>query len=153
MYRSYLQTAENNIDRRLQMHRFFFSIVAGIAIAYGFMFGNSGAGLAPSDPIVRMIVELTLCFTVVVMSLAWLGMTLSFRRLSRSKYSIISQLEENIGLPLHTEEWQTFRQQQRGISLTLWEMIPPVVFALVAVIILMALVFQYRERFEQLFRL
>lgn len=135
IYRIYVQTAENNIDRRMQMHRFFFSLIAAIGIAYAFVLDRT-----PKDDLgdLRAVGAVLLPLASLVFSCAWFAVVLAFRRLSRTKYKIISRLEESMGIEVHRVEWEEFKRLHSGGTITQWELIVPATVAVVSLALAIA---------------
>jgi hypothetical protein len=135
IYRIYVQTAENNIDRRMQMHRFFFSLIAAIGIAYAFILDR-----APKNDLgdLQTVGAILLPLASFIFSVGWFAVVLGFRRLSRTKYKIISRLEEGLGVEVHRPEWEEFKQAHRGGTITQWELMVPATVGIVSLVISVA---------------
>lgn len=126
LYKLYVQTAESNIDRRLQMHRFFFSVFAGICIAYAFIFERLHAStVTDANAHLGHSVALLLPALAGAISIAWLFITLAFRHLSRVKYKIIAELETEFDISVHRREWEEFKRAHRSGTITQWELLVP----------------------------
>jgi hypothetical protein len=140
VYKLYVATAENNIERRLKMNQYYYSVVVAIFIAYAYLAeGKLNASLSASLaslPTVAIIWGLP-AFLLIV-SAAWLLQLHSARRLTQAKYSVIAALERDMLLKPFDLEWQAIRKQRGVPRGSTMEMIVPALFVALSLLGLVA---------------
>src|SRR5215470_8987941 len=81
IYRMFVDTAERNIDRRLQANRYFFSLVAAIFLAYAFLLEDRPKRLPGNAEISQVIATWALPLLLLIVSAAWWLAVRAFRSL------------------------------------------------------------------------
>jgi len=131
IYRMFVDTAERNIDRRLQANRYFFTLVAAIFLAYSYLLEDRPRRLSANAELPQIIATWALPFLLLIVSVAWWLAIRAFRNLSRSKYNVIAQIEKDLPQRPFLQEWEL--HQTKFLSGTRVEMIVPLVFSLIAI--------------------
>jgi hypothetical protein len=132
IYRMFVDTAERNIDRRLQANRYFFSLVAAIFLAYAFLLEDRPKRLPGNAEISQVIATWALPLLLLIVSAAWWLAVRAFRSLSRSKYDVILGIENDLPQMPFRREWEI--HETRFLTGTRVEMIVPLVFFCIAVV-------------------
>ena len=90
LYTAYVQTAENNINRRNAGSRYFLSLNVAIVAALGFTVKNTNIGQLDNALTITILVSLAVMFLI---QLLWYSFIQSAKRLSEAKYAVINAIE------------------------------------------------------------
>lgn len=131
IYKTFVDTAERNIERRLQTNRYFFALTAALFVAYAFLLENRTKRLPDDLEVIHTIAFWTLPVLLLIISLSWYLAIRAFRSLSKAKYDVISRMEKELPQKPFLLEWEA--QEVKILTGTVIEMIVPLVFGLIAV--------------------
>ena len=103
IYKIYVGTAESNIERRLKLNQYYYSIVAAIIVAYAYL--AEGRFKVPTDskalvgehPLAASSLWLLPCLLLLI-SIAWCVQLYSLRLISKTKFATIEALELNLSV-------------------------------------------------------
>ncbi len=147
IYKTFVDTAERNVERRMRINQFYFSIVAALFIAYAYMAEGKlrGAAEAIGDwsgrsshgtgAIERAMVTMPLWILplfLLIISMSWFSALLSYRALSTAKYRVIGDIEKELPAQPFRQEWGYYKNI-RKIETTHLELAVPLLFYLAAV--------------------
>lgn len=134
IYKTFVDTAERNIERRMHINQFYYSLVAAIFVAFSYI--NNGSirevftqGASKATEIVPIWL---LPLFLIIVSLSWFSILLSFRALSSAKYRVILELERELPYDPFKREWDHYKTI-RKTEATQVELIIPIVFYLVGI--------------------
>jgi ABC-type transporter Mla MlaB component len=74
-----------------------------------------------------------------IVCLAWVALLTSYRKLNRAKFTVLTEIEADLPVPLFTREREAYRRDQRW-SLSNIERLIPACFALLYAVMLVAAV-------------
>jgi len=131
IYKTYVDTAERSIDRRIETNKFFLTLVAGIFVAYAFLLEDKLKRVPESIDLLGTIAYWTLPVLLLIVSYTWFLSIRAFRSISTAKYNVISEMERQLPHKPFLTEWET--RNVKFLTGTRIEMIVPLVFCLVAV--------------------
>ena len=101
IYKIYVNTAEANIERRQKVNQFYFSVVAAIFVAFGYLADgkwkaaiSDGGQVAQQTGIFLPLALLSLLLLIV--SSAWRQQLKLIQTVSLSKFAVIDQLEADL---------------------------------------------------------
>jgi len=129
IYRLYVDTAERNIDRRIETNKFYLTLVAGIFVAYAFLLEGKLKTPPQSLDLVSTIAHWTLPVLLLIVSVTWFLALRTFRSISSAKYKVIGEMEGNLPYSPFGREWEARTRFLTGSGV---EMIVPVLFFLIA---------------------
>ena len=129
LYRLYVDTAERNIDRRIETNKFYLTLVAGIFVAYAFLLEGKLKTAPQSLDLVSAIAHWTLPVLLLIVSITWFLSIRTFRSISSAKYKVIAEMEGNLPNAPFGKEWVARNKFLTGSGV---EMIVPLLFALMA---------------------
>ena len=146
IYKLFVETAERNVERRLRSNQFYFSIVAALFVAYSwlaqgrFPFATPAAGAADTETGTQSLIEMAalsvplwvLPLFLLVVSLSWLLVLLSFRALSAAKYKVVHEMEKELPFQPFDREWAHYKQI-RKVETTQLELLVPLLFCVAAI--------------------
>lgn len=136
IYKVMIDSVERGIDRRYQLNRFYFSVVVAIFVSISFIVNNQN-GQVPQTPLIlgALILALLNCAF-------WFSMIIAARRLSASKYEVISELETEIEFAPFTREWIIHTSKRRDFPrFTLIELMLPATLAALCFLMVLLIVF------------
>ena len=146
IYKIFVETAERNIDRRLQANRYFFTVIAGVFAAYAFLAEARAKGLANQFEIINSLAFVILPTFLSIISLSWFLAIRAFRSLSTAKYAVIHRLEQELPQKPFIQESEA--QRVTVLTGTRIEMIIPLIFLFLALTALLLPVYnQYGAPF------
>ncbi len=93
-YKLYIQTAENNSNRRQTANNFFLSFNSLLISMTGFLIATTGKSWL-----------VLLSFIGVISSILWVTTINSYRQLNSGKFKVIHDLEEHFPYALFKKEW------------------------------------------------
>lgn len=133
IYKIYVESAEKNIDRRLQSNRYFFSLVGAIFASYVVIGQLKETNQAKT---LFDLAESLMPIFLLILSVAWLLSVRAFRALSKAKYSVIAKLESNEKFKKKpfTDEWK--EHDVNYFTGTRVEMSIPILFIVISLIAL-----------------
>jgi hypothetical protein len=146
IYKMFVDTAERSVERRMRINQFYFSIVAALFIAYAYMAEGKLRGAAEvmgswtgsSTPAVRAIERAMVTMPLwilplflLVISMSWFSVLLSYRALSTAKYQVIAEIEKELPAQPFRQEWLHYKKN-RKVETTQLELAVPVLFYLAA---------------------
>lgn len=145
LYKTFVETAERTIERRMRANQFYFSVIAALFIAYTYLAegkpksvihvlnSTSGAGgTSPVNTATPILPLIVLPLFLLVVSLSWYMLLRNFRTLSTAKYAIINEMETGLPLQPFLRERAHYKALGRSQAIG-WEMVMPVVCCLAAV--------------------
>lgn len=136
IYKTFVDTAERNIERRMRTNQFYFSLVAALFIAYSYLAETSLKDTVITsnsvDSAFANVPSWALPLFLLVVSMSWFSVLLSFRALSTAKYAVISDLEKQLEFEPFNKEWEYYKGS-RKIETTQIELAVPILFYLVGV--------------------
>lgn len=127
IYKLHAELADRVSQRREGANRLYVSLLVGLVVflAAVLRFGTSNV----SDQLVLGTIGLF----GVLLSVSWLGVLHSYRRLNSEKFRVLHELEKDLAFPFFTREWDPGSEgakSNRYWRLTKVEAILPVVFGL-----------------------
>jgi hypothetical protein len=129
IYRLYVDTAERNIDRRIETNKFYLTLVAGIFVAYAFLLEGKLHTAPQSVDLIHAIAHWTLPVLLLIVSVTWFLSLRTFRSISAAKYKVIGDMERLLPYDPFGKEWDARTKFLTGSGV---EMIVPVLFFLIA---------------------
>ena len=93
-YKIYVQTAENNSNRRQTANNFFLSFNSILISGTGFLIATTGK-----------LWLILLCLVGIISSFLWVTTINSYRQLNSGKFKVIHDLEEHLPYALFKKEW------------------------------------------------
>jgi hypothetical protein len=147
IYKIFVDSAERNVERRMRINQFYFSIVAALFIAYAYMAEGkllgtaemirewSGRSSLPIGATERALATLPLWILplfLMVIGMSWFSVLLSHRALSTAKYQVIGDIEKDLPVQPFIQEWLYFKRV-RKIETTQLELAIPLLFYVAAV--------------------
>jgi hypothetical protein len=155
IYKTFIDTAERTIERRMRANQFYFYVVAALVIAYAWLAESQWRNAAPSisaritsdvsnaasTPAATAAIEASnyapplwaLPLFLLVVSLSWLMLLRGFRALSAAKYATINEIEKDLPLQPFLREREHYKKLGRSRATT-WEMAVPVLCAAIAIL-------------------
>jgi hypothetical protein len=130
LYRLYVETAEKNIDRRMETNKFYLTLVAGIFVAYAFLLEGKLLTAPQSVDLVHTIAHWTLPVLLLIVSVTWFLSLRTFRSISSAKFKVIGEMEGSLPYNPFGREWEARNRFLTGSGV---EVIVPVVFILIAI--------------------
>jgi hypothetical protein len=120
-YKLYVETSQKLSDRRLSTNNYLFTINSSLLTLLGIL-----ATLLP-EPKALAIIPAAGC----LLSVAWILMLTSFKRLNAAKFDVIRELEKNLPANVFGKEWEylTKNASHRYSALSDVERFVPVLFA------------------------
>ena len=121
-YKLYVQTAENNSDRRQTANNFFLSFNSILMSGTGFLIATTGEYWL-----------ILLSFIGIISSFLWVTTINSYRQLNSGKFKVIHDLEEHLPYALFKKEWDYLgkgENQKKYKKLTVVEIGVPYAFML-----------------------
>lgn len=127
-WKACVETAERVSTRRATTNAFFLTVNTIVVIAVGVFWKDRPQGLQ----VLALTVPLA---AVLVTTIVWWILLVSYRALNHAKYIVIHDLENRLPAKVFTEEWAllSIRPRRRFRQLTSLEQAVPVVFAAVYV--------------------
>lgn len=148
LYKTFVDTAERTIERRMRNNQFYFSVVAALFIAYAYLaegklksvahaFSGTGGAAEPTNAITaaatHMLALWMLPLFLLVVSLSWFMLIRSFRMLSTAKYATINEMEAELPLQPFVRERAHYKAQGRSQAAR-WELVVPVLCCVAAIL-------------------
>lgn len=146
IYKLYVGTVESNIDRRLKLNQYYYSIVAAIVVAYAYL---AEGRLKPPSDLKHLVGDVAtisagtaspmlwlLPLLLLFISIAWLVQLRAMGRISTMKFSTIYAMEERLPACPFTEEAKRREEMNIWISGSRVEMFVPLALALIALVAL-----------------
>ena len=125
-YEAYVRYAEALVDRRAEVNRFYLSLNTAIVGALGFLLKDGGgvgvfAAFLPAIPFVGAFI-----------CLIWRSILVSQRKVMKTKFDVIHELEKTLPARPYALEWEIFNQNKKGKpSFAKFELRLPIIFFLV----------------------
>ena len=129
VYRLYVDTAERNIDRRVETNKFYLTLVAGIFVAYAFLLEGKLLTAPQGVDLLHTIAHWTLPVLLLIVSVVWFLALRTFRSISSAKYKVIGAMENSLPFNPFGREWDARNKFLTGTSV---ETIVPLLFCLIA---------------------
>ena len=129
VWKAYLTTAENTIERRLKVNQHFYSVTAAVVTAYAYLAVGLKDGIDPS----RTYWSQALCgLALMITAIAWRTQLAGLKRVAMGKFATMNELERFlIARPLGMEA-SVIASRPRRISGTSFEMLIPILVFLVS---------------------
>src|SRR6266702_3674506 len=102
-YKLFVDSAEKNSDRRLDVHKYFATLNAALLTTLGvtLQFGNYAS---------RMDARLAVAIVGLLSSVAYGLLIRSYKNLGRAKFDVIHRIEQKLPLALFKTEWSELRE-------------------------------------------
>ena len=96
-YKLYVELADKFTDRRLQMHRFYFSILAALSGVFSFLYLNLKIDIN----------HLLFIFSILgfIICYIWHSHITTFRQLATLKWNTVQKIEKSLPIQPYTDEW------------------------------------------------
>lgn len=133
LFELYLATAEKVSDRRAQANSWMLSVNSAIVALYGFLQADKMAVGAAQ----KVVWLWAIPAAGAIVSLAWVALLTSYRKLNRAKFVVLTQIEADLPIPPFTREREAYRRDRRR-SLSNVERLIPGCFVLLYAIMLIA---------------
>ena len=127
-YKLYVQTAENNSNRRQTANNFFLSFNSILIFGISYMVSRA------QEPLLIIL----LSFVGIIASLLWITTIKSYKQLNTGKFKIIHNLEKHLPYAVFKKEWDYLENGQnksKYIKLTVVEKGVPYAFMVLYVIL------------------
>jgi hypothetical protein len=129
LFELYLATAEKVSDRRAQANSWMLSVNTAIVAFYGYLEADKAVVVPPQKGVWLWAIPVA----GALVSLAWIFILISYRKLNRAKFEVIQQLEKSLEadmpIPLFTREREIYRFNRRW-ALSYIETVIPFCFIL-----------------------
>jgi hypothetical protein len=135
LFKLYLATAEKVSDRRAQANAWMLSVNSAIVALYGYLQADKMAVGAAQKAVWLWAIPAA----GAIVCLAWAALLTSYRKLNRAKFTVLTEIEADLPLPLFTREREAYRRDRRR-SLSNIERLIPGCFALLYTVMLVAAV-------------
>lgn len=139
IYKLFVTTAEYNIDRRQRMNQFYSSVVAALFIAYAYLTeGKLSVGANHASTLHKNVNAILatplwiLPLFLLIVSMSWFSLLLSFRALSISKYTVIAELEKELPIRPFEREWLHYKRI-RKLETIYFELAMPLLFYIASI--------------------
>ena len=129
-YFEFCRSIESNIDRRYQANRFNLSILTALWVSLGYLLTAQG----DLPPEVSAKVSTAINVVWFTISVIWFFQILRFREVSRVKYAVATELEQELGISVYVKEEEMFSRSSSVIEYTKIEMMLPVLSGIMAVV-------------------
>ncbi|NJM34087.1 MAG: hypothetical protein HC850_04495 [Rhodomicrobium sp.] len=134
-----VDTAERNIERRMRTNQFYFSITAAVFVVYSYLNANKIKNIA-TLPLSQSLDEFSIAMLalpvfLIIVSMSWFSLLLSFRSLSKAKYAVICEIESDLPIQPFTREWDFYKKYRRT-EITVLELVVPFLFYVIAAAVL-----------------
>jgi hypothetical protein len=133
LFELYLATAEKVSDRRVQANSWMLSVNSAIVALYGYLQADKLSVGASQKAIWLWAIPAA----GALVSLAWLALLTSYRKLNRAKFAVLEQIEADLAFPMFAREREAYRRDRRR-SLSTIESLIPVCFVLLYAAMLIA---------------
>jgi hypothetical protein len=138
IYKLFVESAERNVERRMRINQFYFSVVTALFIAYSYLaerkfspfaraLEEASAAKSAGNVAILSVHLWLLPLVLVIVSMSWFSVLLSFRALSRAKYDVIGNIEKELPLQPFSAEWRQYKQLRR-VEITQLEVALPIIF-------------------------
>lgn len=137
-YKLYVQTAENNSNRRQTANNFFLSFNSILLSGTGFLIATTGKSWL-----------ILLSLIGIISSILWITTINSYRQLNSGKFKVIHDLEEHLPYALFKKEWNYLGKgeiKQKYRKLTVVETGVPYSFIILYGILMLIQVIPYMIR-------
>jgi len=121
VYSEVCSSIEANMDRRLTVNRFNFSLLAAVGAGVGLVFSSD----VTIDPEFRGKLLTTAALVCVVISVGWVFQILRFREVARVKHLVAEEIEQHLGVDRTKLEMKHFAKSPFRIEHTLSELFFP----------------------------
>jgi hypothetical protein len=133
LFEIYLATAEKVSDRRAQANSWMLSVNSAIVALYGYLQADKLAVSASQKAIWLWAIPAA----GVLVSIAWMALLVSYRKLNSAKFAVLRQMEADLPFPVFTREREAYRRDGRR-SLSSVERLVPGCFVLLYLVVLVA---------------
>jgi hypothetical protein len=135
IWRAYVETAENNIQRRLETNRYYHTVISALFIAYGYLAKGGLGEAAPGQPLhgatmSQMAVMLGLPMLLIIVCMAWFVQLRNFRMISGAKFGVIGELEAQLVSKPFTLEHQRLHRRMLMRGSTVDQVVPALFLAI-----------------------
>lgn len=123
-YKLYVEMTDNVSERRQSANNYFLTVNSILVSLFGVLSGfnlNAGENLwRYSLPLAGLLV-----------SIAWIGVLLTYRQLNSGKFKVIHRLESQLPAALYDAEWKLLGEgrNKKYMTLTMVELLVPLIFS------------------------
>ncbi len=107
-YKLYVELADKFTDRRLQMHRFYFSIIVALSGVFSFLYLNLEININ----------NLLFIFSILgfIVCSIWHSHITTFRQLATLKWNMVHDIEKSLPIKPYTDEWTEDTSKYRKLT-------------------------------------
>jgi disulfide bond formation protein DsbB len=143
IYKTFLQTAEAQIDRRTAASRFYISIIALLIGGLGLVISNADT----VDKTFASIYVLLSSVLGVLIAFAWFLFIRRNRTLNAVKYEVVRDMEEDFGFrPFRQAQIKEQALSKKSLNWDLVDLFAPFVFMIVFIVLFFSFMFMYYFR-------
>ncbi len=133
-YKFYVELTDRISQRRGQTNTFFLSIISSFIALIGFVSPFINKIYLESSIGLISILGIILCFT-------WYININSYKQLTKLKFTVIQEIEQELYFPCYTREWQLLKEKKLKYSrLTKSEKFIPLIFVIPFIIIIFSII-------------
>lgn len=133
LFELYLATAEKVSDRRAQANSWMLSVNSAVIALYGYLQADQMAVGAAQ----RAVWLWAIPAAGAIVCLAWAALLISYRKLNRAKFAVLTEIEADLPFALFAREREAYRRDGRR-SLSDIECLIPGCFVLLYTVMLLA---------------
>ncbi len=128
IFKSYLTVMENDVDRRMKMNSYYFTLSASLTVAISFLITNKKAILdnAPENLYIAFMIGFSLIELSI--NISWISYLRSHIRLQKAQIEVMKEIEKGLSFTPITLETKKYRQYVGPYTRTFSERLIPLSF-------------------------